>query len=107
MRRAIKFLSVLATVCAMVWAASPVWGACGFNIPLIQGGVGSAPAGRILNNGATDVNGFYWELGFGDPVDGASQNADCLASFCNYPAFTRALQGEQWIKGAPGNPFVN
>ena len=105
MRRAIKFLSVLATVCAMVWAASPVWGACGFNIPILQGGLGGNPPGAILNAGATHVNGFFWEVGNGDPID--NQGADCFNAFCNYPAFTRPLNGDRWIKGAPAAPLVN
>ncbi len=105
MKRAFKTFSSMVAVCAMVWSASPVRGACGFNIPMLQGGRATAPGGVLLNNQATHVNGFFWELGFGDPVDGAGN--DCLSSFCGYPAFTRALVGEQWIKGAPGAPLVS
>jgi hypothetical protein len=44
-------------------------------------------------------------VGNGNPID--LLGADCLSTFCNYPAFTRPLVGEQWIKGAPGAPLVN
>lgn len=104
MRRAFKTFSTTVAVCAMVWTASPVRGACGFNIPMVQGGLGGNPPGALLNNFATHVNGFFWELGFGDPVDFSGN--DCLSSYCDYPAFTRPLEGSRWIKGAPFAPLV-
>ena len=45
LRRAIKVVSVLATVCAIAWMVSPAWASCGFSIPMRQGGTLVTPAG--------------------------------------------------------------
>jgi len=105
MRRAIKVLSVLAVVCAMAWAGSPALATCGFQIPMIQGGLFGDPPGALLNSGATHVNGFFWELGFGDPADGAGNDSNSLVS--GWPAFTQADPLLRWIKGAPAAPAVD
>ena len=105
MRRAIKVLSVLATVCAMAWAASPSWASCPFSLPMLQGGRTGLPPGALVNAGATDVNGFFWELGFGDPADGLGNDGD--STITGHPAFTQASALLQWIKGAPAAPLVD
>ena len=95
MRTAIKVLWIL----AMVWVVSPAWANCPFSLPMLQGGDTGLPPGALLT-AAADVNGFFWELGFGDPEDGLGNDGNSLVT--GYPAFTHAIPSLRWIKGVSG-----
>jgi hypothetical protein len=90
----------------MAWAASPVLANCPFQLPLVQGGDSGSPAGFILSAGP-DVNGAFWELGFGDPADGVGNDSNSLIS--GFPAFTSPTPDFRWIKldAASNNYKVN
>lgn len=106
MKRAIKVLSVLAVAAAMAWVASPAWASCPGSIPIAHHGNLAHPngPGRILST-HPDVNGFFWEVGKGNPADGLGNDGN--SNITGYPAFTNALALRQWIKGTSNDRFVS
>ena len=86
---------VLLLAAALGTWVSPVVANCPFQMPLLQGGSAGTPAGFIRSIGP-DVNGAFWELGYGDPADGAGN--DCNSLICGFPAFTQPDPLLRWIK---------
>ena len=98
MSTASKTLFILAFLVLVF--ASPAWASCAFSLPMLQGGDTGLPAGVIASS-APEVNGFFWELGFGDPADGAGNDGNSLIT--GFPAFMHPDPLLRWIKGSSRN----
>ncbi len=62
-------------------AVHPVMPFCSYSSPIAQGGLLGFPSGGlILPTPSADVGGFFWEHGYGDPMDGMGTDSGSITS---------------------------
>ena len=71
-------------ILAAGWAVAPALASCRVASPIHHGGLGGEPASSLLlAEPSAKLGGFLWELGKGDPADGAGNDASSFLSW--YP----------------------